>query len=134
MLTNATIRYLENELRHYHKNRKELAAMYEDIEESSPSPPNGMPRGNGTSNPTESKAIRLMSTRAIIYLERRLNAIETVLKRYNENSEMAKMIQMLYFDQTHTAFGVIGKLHISQKTFYRWRRELMEDLANEIGL
>ena len=134
MLTNATIRYLENELRHYHKNRKDLAAMYEDIEESSPSPPDGMPRGNGASNPTESKAIRIMSTRAIIYLERRLNAIETVLKRYNENSEVAKMVQMMYFDQTHTAFGVMGTLHISQKTFYRRRRELMEDLANEIGL
>jgi RinA family phage transcriptional activator len=134
MLTNATIRYLENELRYYHKNRETLEELHEEIEESSPGPPDGMPRGNSTSNPTESKAIRLISSRTIIYLERRLNAIERVIDRYRGNEGMTNLIRMMYLENTHTAFGVCKVLHISQKTFYRWRRELMEDLANELGL
>lgn len=134
MLTNATIRYLENELYHYKDNKKELALMHEEIEEASPSPPDGMPRGNMTSNPTESKAIRLMSSRTIIFLERRLNAIERVINRYKDNADMINLIRLAYLERTHTPFGVMAELHISQTTFYRWRREIMEDLGNELGL
>lgn len=134
MVNNAAIRYLENELIHYRENKIELAKLHEEIEESSPAPPDGMPRGSTTSNPTESKAIRLMSSRTIIYLDRRLGAIERVVSRYCDNEEMMKLIRLRYIDNTHTAFGVMREVNISQKTFYRWRRELMEDLANELGL
>lgn len=126
-------RFLEDELINYRKNIHELELLREEIIESSPEPPDGMPRGNQTSNPTESKAARLMTSNVILCLERRLKSIAKVLDRYSNNPEMMKLIELKYTKGTHTAIGVQTELHISSKTFYRWRRELLEDLAAELG-
>lgn len=125
-------RFLEDELSNYKKNLYELNLLREEIIESSPTP-DGMPRGNTTSNPTESKAARLMTSHVIICLERRLKAVARVLDRYQNNPEMLKLIELKYFKGTHTAIGVQNELHISSKTFYRWRKELLENLAAELG-
>ena len=125
-------RFLEDELSNYRKNMFELNLLREEIIESSPTP-DGMPRGNTTSNPTESKAARLMTSNVILCLERRLKAVARVLDRYQNNPEMLKLIELRYFKGTHTAIGVMSELHISSKTFYRWRKELLENLAAELG-
>ena len=125
-------RFLEDELSNYRKNMFELNLLREEIIEGSPTP-DGMPRGNTTSNPTESKAARLMTSHVIICLERRLKAVAMVLDRYQNNPEMLKLIELRYFKGTHTAIGVMSELHISSKTFYRWRKELLENLAAELG-
>lgn len=126
--------FIEGELYAYHDNLKEIQLRREEIIEGSPGPPDGMPRGNATSNPTESKAMRLMSSRAILCVEKRLEAIKKVLDRYEDNEAMKKLIDLRYFKRSHTPFGVMGELHISQKTFYRWRRELLQEIASELGL
>ena len=125
-------RFLEDELSNYRKNMFELNLLREEIIEGSPTP-DGMPRGNTTSNPTESKAARLMTSHVIICLERRLKAVARVLDRYQNNPEMLRLIELRYFKGTHTAIGVMSELHISSKTFYRWRKELLENLAAELG-
>ena len=125
-------RFLEDELSNYRKNMFELNLLREEIIEGSPTP-DGMPRGNTTSNPTESKAARLMTSNVILCLERRLKAVARVLDRYQNNPEMLKLIELKYIRGTHTAIGVMNELHISSKTFYRWRKELLEDLAAELG-
>ena len=125
-------RFLEDELSNYRKNMFELNLLREEIIEGSPTP-DGMPRGNTTSNPTESKAARLMTSNVILCLERRLKAVARVLDRYQNNPEMLKLIELRYFKGTHTAIGVMSELHISSKTFYRWRKELLENLAAELG-
>lgn len=125
-------RFLEDELSNYRKNMFELNLLREEIIEGSPTP-DGMPRGNTTSNPTESKAARLMTSNVILCLERRLKAVARVLDRYQNNPEMLKLIELKYIRGTHTAIGVMNELHISSKTFYRWRKELLENLAAELG-
>ena len=125
-------RFLEDELSNYRKNMFELNLLREEIIEGSPSP-DGMPRGNTTSNPTESKAARLMTSNVILCLERRLKAVAMVLDRYQNNPDMLRLIELRYFKGTHTAIGVMSELHISSKTFYRWRKELLENLAAELG-
>ncbi len=125
-------RFLEDELSNYRKNMFELNLLREEIIEGSPTP-DGMPRGNTTSNPTESKAARLMTSSVILCLERRLQGVARVLDRYQNNPEMIKLIELRYFKGTHTAIGVMSELHISSKTFYRWRKELLENLATELG-
>lgn len=133
-LTRAVELYLEDELENYHENLKKLKLLHEEEYDSSPSPSDGMPHGTTISNPTESKAIRLMTSRTILCIERRLRAVEVVLLRYADNESMTKLIRLRYFKRTHTPFGIMGELHIGQKTYYRWRRELLEDLAAELGL
>lgn len=126
-------RFLEDELSNYRKNVYELNLLREEIIEGGPGPADGMPRGNTTSNPTESKAARLMTSNVILCLERRLKAVARVLDKYQNNPEMLRLIDLRYIKGTHTAIGVMNELHISSKTFYRWRRELLECLATEMG-
>lgn len=133
-MTKAIENFIEGELYAYHDNLREIELRREEIMEGSPEPPDGMPRGNSTSNPTESKAMRLMSSRAILCVEKRLEAIKKVLDRYEDNEAMKKLIELRYFKREHTPFGIMKVLHISQKTFYRWRRELLEEIASELGL
>ena len=49
---------MENELYQYWDNKKELEEMQNNILDESPNPPDGLPRGNKTSNPTEQKEIK----------------------------------------------------------------------------
>lgn len=133
-LTRPVEQYLESELENYHENCKDLKNLQDEINEGSPSPADGMPHGTTTSNPTESKVIRLMTSKTIICLDRRLRAVAKVLDKYQGDQNMVKLINMRYFKRTHTPFGVMGELHIGQKTYYRWRRRLLEDLASELGL
>ena len=133
-MTKSIENFIEGELYAYHDNLKEIELRREEIMEGSPGPPDGMPRGNSTSNPTESKAMRLMSSRSILCVEKRLEAIKKVLDRYEDNESMKRLIELRYFKREHTPFGIMKVLHISQKTFYRWRRELLEEIASELGL
>ena len=126
--------FIEGELYAYHENLREIELRREEIMEGSPGPPDGMPRGNSTSNPTESKAMKLMTSRAVFCVERRLEAIKKVLDFYNGDLVMKKMIELNYFKRELTPIGIMKELHISRRTFYRRRRELLEKLAYELGL
>lgn len=133
-MTKAIETFIEAELYAFHDNIREVALRKEEILEGSPAPPDGMPRGSGTSNPTESKAMRLMTSRAVLCVERRLDVIKKVLDRYQNDLDMKKFIELNYFKRELTPIGIMRELHISKRTFYRRRRELLEHLAFEMGL
>ena len=133
-MTKSIENFIEAELYAYHDNIREAALRREEIIEASPAPPDGMPRGSDTSNPTESKALRLMTSRAVFCVERRLEAITRVLDRYEDDRDMKKLIELNYFKRELTPTGIMRKLHISRRTFYRRRRELLEGIAFELGL
>lgn len=128
------LRYLEQELYDYHHNLQELKDLEEEIEESSPEPADGMPRGGMVSNPTESKALQKITSRELIGLKRRVMAVQRVLERYRDNHHMMRLIELRYFRATHTPVGVARELHIGTNTFYRWRREILDELAQEMGM
>ena len=127
-------RFIEDELYHFYGNLKKLSEFKETVYEESPAPPDGMPRGTDVSNPTESKAIRLLTTHQILTLEKRLIAIQKVLDRYQYHDTMTKLIELRYFKRTHTPTGIAAELNISQSTFYKYRSELLHDIGNELGL
>lgn len=133
-MTKAIENFIEAELYAYHDNLKEVALRKEEILEGSPDPPDGMPRGSETSNPTESKAIRLMTSRAVLCVEKRLESIKKVLNIYESDPVMKKFINLYYFKRELTPIGIMKELHISRRTFYRRRRELLERIAVELGL
>lgn len=130
----STIRFIEDELFHYDKNLKEIQRIKTDIYDESPNPPDGMPRGTDTSNPTENKVMRILTTKQILSLENRLLAIRKVINRYQDNPIMSQLIKLRYFDKTKTPTGIMLELNISQATFYRYRAILLEDIGNELGL
>lgn len=129
-----TENFIAAELAAYHDNLRELELLREDIMEGSPGPPDGMPRGNTTSNPTADKAIRLVSSRVLLCVERRTAAITKVLRRNQNDPLMMELVRLSFFQRTHTPIGVCKELHISRRNYYRRRREFLGQIAEELGL
>lgn len=129
-----TENFIAAELAAYHDNLRDLENLREDIMEGSPGPPDGMPRGNTTSNPTADKAIRLISSRVLLCVERRTVAITKVLNRNRDDATLMELIKMSFFNRTHTPIGVCKELHISRRSYYRRRREFLGQIAEELGL
>lgn len=133
-MTKETENFIAAELAAYHDNLRDLEALREDILEGSPGPPDGMPRGNTTSNPTADKAMRLVTSRVLLCVERRTAAITKVLQRNQNDPLMMELIRLSFFHRTHTPYGICKELHISRRNYYRRRREFLDQIAEELGL
>ena len=124
--------YIEFELQHYEENKEKLKEMRLDIIEASPEPSDGQPKGQGgTGNPTEQKAMKLISSVAIRKIERTVNAIEKV--RNTLNKEYLKFFEWNYIIKA----GIVKtcqEVNISEKTYYRWRDSIVYAIGRELGL
>ncbi len=124
---------IEAELYCYHESKKDLRLMREEILEGTTYQEVAVQAGIG--NVTENKAIKLVSSASIRETERRINAIEKaieVLQCSNEPRKL-KLLEMKYFERKYTDIGIMGELYIGRPTFYRWRREIIELIANFLG-
>lgn len=125
-------KYIDYELHHYEENKKKLEEIRNDIIESSPMPQDGQPSGKGfTGNPTEKKAIKLITSVAIMKLEDNVIAIDNVYHKLTEDYKR-------FFDLNYkNKVGIVRtciEASISEKTYYRWRDSIIEMVANEMGL
>lgn len=125
-------KYIEYELRHFEKNKRKLEELRDEIIESSPEPPDGMPKGQGsTGNPTESKVLKLITSVSIKKLEDTVDAITTVYSNLTEDHQQ-------FFDWNYVKNAGIVKtcmeVHISEKTYYRWKDTIIDMVATELGL
>ena len=123
--------YILYEIEMYHENKKQLAEYKQDIIEASPQPPDGQPRGNGLSNPVESKAIKIDSSAYIRRTEQTVRAIERAFERVDCNHYRA--IDLMYWRKTHTAIGAAVELHAGKTTIYRWIDDVVVMVAKELG-
>jgi RinA family phage transcriptional activator len=121
---------MENELYQYWDNKKELKEMQQDILDGSPNPPDGMPKGNMTSNPTEQKAIALRTTRSIMAVERRLSYIENAINRLNEDE---KKVFEIIFKERHNQKMAETYKYISKDTYYNTYNKIIYFTAVEFG-
>ena len=121
---------MENELYQYWDNKKELEEMQKDIIESSPEPPDGQPKGNSISNPTEQKAIKLRTSRSILAIERRLKYVENAIARLNEDEQR---IFEIIFKEKHNQKMAETYKYISSDTYYNVYRKIIYFTAVEFG-
>lgn len=129
----ATFELIEREVESYHELKMWLDEEKMAIIESSPS--SEVAVQSGPSNPTASKTIKLRSSKTILEIERRVDAIEYalgVVKRSGEANWM-RLIQLKYWDNRLTNAGITAELHISRATFHRWRRKFVELVAEYLG-
>jgi RinA family phage transcriptional activator len=108
----------------------------DDILDSSPAPPDGMPRGSEVSNPTLNKVIKrekLLTCRRTNQMHRTTYAISRVLIQLP--SEKTKLIELKYWQhpRQYTDIGIAIQLHIDRRTLYRWLDEIIELIALELG-
>lgn len=91
-------RIIEIKIRRYPENKKLYEEVLDDLVHRSPEN-DGMPRGTGTSNPTERLAIKLSEDPRLSRIKREIEAVETV---YNELSpEQQKVIRVRFWSNRY---------------------------------
>lgn len=124
--------YIEFELQHYEENKEKLKEMRADIIEASPEPADGQPKGQGgTGKPTERKTVKLMTTIALIQLEKTITAIENVKDRLNDDYK--KFFEFNYIKQA----GIVktcNEIPIGERTYYNMRDKIVYAVGQEMGL
>lgn len=91
-------RIIEIKIRRYPENKKLYEEVLDDLVHRSPEN-DGMPRGSGTSNPTEQLAIKLAEDPRLSRIKREIEAVEAV---YSELSpEHQKVIRVRFWSNRY---------------------------------
>jgi len=126
--------YIEAEIRGYHDTMIELEALRDDMINESPLPPDGMPRGTETSDPTFNKTMKLLTCKRLNQMHRVTYAIGNVV--WSLPPDKLKLVKLKYWTkpQQLTDVGVAMQLNCTPKTFYNWRAEICRAIAKEMGM
>lgn len=135
--TKITFKKVEFEWSNYHNTLKEIARIREEIM----NPFNEYPDENfgGGSNsvrtisdPTETKAIRLIVSKQLDYLTEIANAIEQV---YNAlPNDYKKLVRVRYWSNKNLNWdGIANEIHVHRSTAIRWRNEIVQATIEVLG-
>lgn len=124
-------KYIDYELLHFEDSKRELENLKMEIIETSSAPSDGQPRGNITGNPTEQKAMKLLSSVAIAKITKTINAIEKM--RISLNPEYLKFFELNYVKKVGIV-KICQEIGIEERTFYRWRDYIIRATGKELGL
>ena len=125
-----TKKRVKEELYGYWDNQKKLEELKKEIIESSPGPADGQPKGNGTGNPTESKAIRMMTSRAILVVAERLHYIDNAVSRLNE--EEREIFEIIFKKKLNQRAAETYEC-ISKSQYYNLYNKIIYLAAIELG-
>ncbi|MDW5300743.1 MAG: hypothetical protein SA378_11515 [Sedimentibacter sp.] len=131
-IEHSNFKLIEAELYGYNDTKKELELMEEEILEGSAFQEVCVQSGT-TGDTTANKAIKMISSKAILECERRIKAIEKTLVILQQDETKLRMLQMKYFERKFTDTGIMNELHIGNNTFYRWRREIVKLVGSYLG-
>ena len=134
-IRNANLRLIEAEIRNYHQTVKDLR----ELEEAIALPGQGE-FGNGTrstepGDPTPARAYKMTTSAQLLEIRRRVEAIEYMLRVVKASPEPGRydLIRLAYWDRRFTVKGICDQLSISERTYYRWRREALQLVAERLG-
>lgn len=135
-MRHSTMKYIEDELKGYTELKKRIAELRLEIEHPHREEDENI--GGGQSNlpgsPTERTATRLATDKELNYLLEIERAIE---ETYNACDDRGKeFISMMYFKkpQQYTMEGVAQRIHVSKRTAYNIRKEVVKQVAERIGI
>jgi RinA family phage transcriptional activator len=131
-LKRANFKLIEKELYHYLARKAELEHERNNILNGTAFPEVCIQSGPG--NSTQSKAMQLQSG-VLMETARRLAAIEYGIQRLRTSPEPMRweLVKKKYFENRLTHEGIMAELCIGHDTFYRWRREFVELVAERLG-
>ncbi|MFX3618711.1 MAG: transcriptional regulator [Sporolactobacillus sp.] len=136
-LRKPTFKYIENELRNYHNTLREIGALQEEImypyRNEKPNTAPGYNSARVPDDPTGRMGIRLANHKELKYLEGVTNAIKNVYESSPE--EYQKLIRTRYWTNKRLNWdGIALELNVSRRQAIRWRDEIVETIANTIGM
>lgn len=135
IIRTANMRLIEAEIRNYHETVAEMQELEDDLLAEQQANELGVRVSSGVSDPTPRKAIRLMTSAQLNEMRRRVNAIQYMLRVLEGHPEPARLehIRLMYWDGRYTVQGICDKLGISERTYYYWRREALQLVADKLG-
>jgi RinA family phage transcriptional activator len=128
-------KFVEHELYNYEDTKKELRDLKDDIAESSLgnmeldnfSSTEKYPEGSSTETAVatilQNKVAKRMSS-TIKYIDKTLGKLD----------ESKAELYVLKYQQEKPWQQIIKELHISKRTFFRWRKDIVRLVAKEMGL
>lgn len=132
-IRNASLRLIEAEIRNYHQTLKDLRELEESI--ADPGTREEPVVNSGPGDPTPARAIRMMTSTQLMEIRRRVSAIEHMLEILKASPEPGRyeLIRLAYWDGRYTVKGICDQLRVSERTYYRWRREALQVVAERLG-
>lgn len=133
---------IEAELYGYHDTKRELELMEEEILEGTVYQEVAVQTGT-TADTTANKAVKLLSSKAILEVRRRIGAIDkamdilrsqrTEVKPEKEYKDKLRLLEMKYFERKFTDKGIMAELNIEKTTFYNWKKEIVSLVSLYLG-
>jgi len=130
-LSRAVFRYVEHELYNYELTKKELEELRQDIISLAPSPSYVVVNGTAVGDTTGRKAVRLVTNVAIVRMTRTVAAIDRALTRVFDHH---RQLFQLKYCQGLPWQRICIEMHIEERTYYKYRKELVAMVALEMGL
>ena len=121
--------YIEHELYSYDDIKKELEFCREEIIEGESKPEVAVQGGIG--NKTENKTIKLLSSKFIGQSKKNIKAIDRTLDLLGATY---KEFFMLKYLKGLSKIEVLVEMHISESTYFRYKRELITMVAIDLGI
>lgn len=132
----ATIKLIEAEIRNYHLTVADLKEMEEAIAlPGQQGELSDSTRSTDPGDPTPARAHRMMTSAQLLEIRRRVEAIDYMLRVVRASPEPGRydLVRLAYWDGRFTVKGICDQLSISQATYYRWRREALQLVAERLG-
>ena len=127
-LSKNTFKYVEQEIRQYKNNLKELSRLKNDIIQEAPEKQNG--RSSSLGDSTATKAVKLSMNRKISELEKNQKAIETIYHRLCQDKQS---VMEEYWQSRYTNAGLAFKLGVDERTIRRWKQHIVYLVAAELN-
>ena len=121
---------MKRELEQYWQNKKKLRDLEEKIIDASPGRINGLPKNNTISDTTAQKAIKLVSTRSILFCRERIMYIENVINQLTPFEQ--KIFEAIFKNRCNCKYCETH-FNISKSTYYNIYNRCINMLAKEWG-
>lgn len=129
-LGRAVFNYIEHELYCYQATQQELAELREEIIGET-AVPEVVVAGGWHPDPTEKKASQLLTNAALARMTRVVRAIDRALARLDGDH---RRLFVLRYQQCRPWPSICREMALSERSYFRLRRELVLTVARELGL
>ena len=126
-LSKNTFKYVEQEIRQYKDNLKELNRQKNEIIMASPAKQER--KSNAIGNATANKAIQISLDIKIIGLEKITKAIEKIHQRLSREK---KIVMEEYWQGRYTTAGLASQVGADERTIRRWKQQIVYSVAIEL--
>ena len=127
-LSKNTFKYVEQEIREYKNNLKELNSLKNNVIFATPEKQEGKSYSIGDA--TAQRAIKISMDKKIIELEKTIKAIEKIYQRLTPDK---KAVMEEYWHGRYTTAGLAQQVGIDERTVRRWKQHIVYSVAFELN-